>query len=591
MKAISRKVLRGLEISSGLVVGRIYRHQTLEHGSCHLGAALSPDEEWSRFISAQTQALEQIAHLLEEAKTAGSSPELPAVFEGYEFLITDSLLLDRIKGLIFEQQLDARAAVQKSFSEVKAAINARAEGYLKEKSLDLNACENFLINSFEQSQPEADSHLKGRIMIVGHPTPQDIIRFHQAGVAAIISEYGSPLSHAAILARSFNIPAMFSVQGILDCGRNGQTAILDTIEKQIIVNPSRSEIRKAEARRAVDMLMHQKLRSKATSIARTKDGHRIFVNANSDGAVDTRALLASGAEGIGLLRTEFLHLSADTMPTEQENTLFFKATSTALAPRWVTIRLLDAGGDKPFPAGHNYSASPYGMRGVRFLLEEKNILKTQLTAIIKANNQGNLRILIPFVTSIGEIRQVKMAAKAIWNELDADGRTALHFPLIGAMIETPAAMMQLDHIRTECDFVSIGSNDLTQHILCLERESSGASVQFSSFHPAVLRALALIFDQRKKAESGISLCGEIASDPIATEILVGLGCRHFSVRMSSVPLIKEIIRNIDVAEAEQFAQEVLLMSSSDEISDILVSRYQSRFDYNIGRAGTRNRAV
>ncbi|MEY3902053.1 MAG: hypothetical protein RL189_1359 [Pseudomonadota bacterium] len=590
MKAISRKILRGLEISSGLVVGRISRHQSVAHASCHLGAALLPDEEWSRFITAQTQALEQISLLLEEATTSGNSTELPAVLEGYEFLITDSVLLERIRELIFEQQFDARAAVQKSFAEVKSMINARAEGYLKDKSLDLNACENFLINSFEQNQPEEDSHLKGRIIIVGHPSPQDVIRFHQAGVAAIISEYGSPLSHAAILARSFNIPALFSVQGILDCTRNGQTAILDTSEKQIIVNPSRSEIRKAEARRAVDLLIHQKLRSKATSIARTKDGHRVFVNANADGAVDTRALLASGAEGVGLLRTEFLHLSSEKMPTEQENTLFFKATSHALAPRWVTIRLLDAGGDKPFPAGHNYTAGPYGMRGIRFLLAEKNILQTQLAAIIKANTQGNLRVLIPFVTSVGEIRQVKLTAKSIWNELDAEERTALHFPLIGAMIETPAAMMQLDHIRSECDFVSIGSNDLTQHILCVERDSSVDSGQFSSFHPAVVRALALIFEQRTRAESGISLCGEIASDPVATELLVGLGCRHFSVRMSAVPLIKEIIRNIDGAEAEQLAQAVLLMSSADEICHILTSRYESRFDYSLGRAGTRNRA-
>ncbi|MEN9809965.1 MAG: hypothetical protein RLZZ488_1532 [Pseudomonadota bacterium] len=588
MKAISRKILQGLEISSGLVVGRISRHQAVPLGFCHLGAALSPDQEWSRFISAQSQALEQIAHLLEEATTVGNSPELPAVLEGYEFLITDSLLLERIRELIFDRQFDARAAVEKSFAEVKSMINARAEGYLKEKSLDLNACENFLINSFEQNQSESDSHLKGRIIIVGHPSPQDVIRFHQAGVAAIISEYGSPLSHAAILARSFNIPALFSVQGILDCGRNGQTAILDTSEKHIIVNPSRSEIRKAEARRAVDLLIHQKLRSKATSIARSKDGHRVFVNANADGAVDARALLASGAEGVGLLRTEFLHLNADAMPTEKENTLFFKATSNALAPRWVTIRLLDAGGDKPFPAGHNYSAGPYGMRGIRFLLAEKNILKTQLTAIIKANNHGNLRVLIPFVTSVAEIRQVKLTAKEIWNGLDADERTALHFPLVGAMIETPAAMLQLEHIRGECDFVSIGSNDLTQHILCVERECSGDSVQFSSFHPAVLRALALIFDQRTRVESGISLCGEIASDPVATELLVGLGCRHFSVRMSAVPIVKEIIRNIDVAEAEQLAQAVLLMSSSDEIHHVLVSRYQSRFDYSTGRAGTRN---
>jgi phosphotransferase system enzyme I (PtsP) len=267
--------------------------------------------------------------------------------------------------------------------------------------------------------------------------------------------------------------------------------------------------------------------------------------------------------------------------------VFFRLTASALAPKWVTIRLLDAGGDKPYPQGHEHPAGPYGLRGIRFLLAEKSILEMQLHSLIRANIKSNIRILIPFVTDIEEIRIVKRKAQQIWNEIPVEERAGLHFPQIGAMVETPSALMMLDHLCSECDFLSIGSNDLTQHLLCLERSDPNAAVQSSSFHPAVLRALKSIFDQQTKFEMSISLCGELASDPVATELLAGLGCRHLSARSTSIPLLKDIIRNINIGEAEQLAALVLRMTSTEEVRQLLGERYRGKFDYETG-AGTRH---
>ncbi|MEN9824723.1 MAG: hypothetical protein RI953_468 [Pseudomonadota bacterium] len=588
MKASSRKTLLGVPICNGLVVARLIKGGQTAPSSSAIAAALTPDQEWFRFLNAQFGALEKIGEVLSDASDDHQKSALNSVMEGYELLLTDEIIVEHIKKLVFEEHLDSSSAIEKVFSDAANKIAASVDDYLREKSMDVVACKEFLVGALASSNPQQKfEHLKDRIVVVDSPTPQDIILFHQARVSGIIAEQGAELSHAAILARSLNIPTMFAVNGILNRCHDGQIAILDTAEAVVVINPSRSEVRKTEARRAVDLMMSQKLKAKAGSIARTLDGERISVSANSDGPVESKELLASGAEGVGLLRTEFLHLTSTSTPTLHESEVFFRLTASALAPKWVTIRLLDAGGDKPYPQGHEHPAGPYGLRGIRFLLAEKSILEMQLHSLIRANIKSNIRILIPFVTDIEEIRIVKRKAQQIWNEIPVEERAGLHFPQIGAMVETPSALMMLDHLCSECDFLSIGSNDLTQHLLCLERSDPNAAVQSSSFHPAVLRALKSIFDQQTKFEMSISLCGELASDPVATELLAGLGCRHLSARSTSIPLLKDIIRNINIGEAEQLAALVLRMTSTEEVRQLLGERYRGKFDYETG-AGTRH---
>ncbi|NBW80607.1 hypothetical protein EBR21_02530 [bacterium] len=340
MKASSRKTLLGVPISNGLVVARLVKGGQCSPSYKTSARALTPDQEWSRFLNAQSGALEQIGEVLSDASDEHQKNVLNSVMEGYELLLTDELIVEHIKKLVFDDHLDSSAAIEKVFSDAASKIAASVDEYLREKSMDVVACKELLVGALASSNPQQKfEHLKDRIVVVALPTPQDVILFHQARVAGIITEQGAELSHAAILARSLNIPTMFAVHGILDRCHDGQIAILDTAEAVVVINPSRAEVRKTEARRAVDLMMSQKLKAKAGSVARTLDGERISVFANSDGPVESTGLLASGAEGIGLLRTEFLHLTAQTAPTLDESTVFFRLTASALAPKSVTIRL------------------------------------------------------------------------------------------------------------------------------------------------------------------------------------------------------------------------------------------------------------
>lgn len=573
-------------------MGRVTRGLSRHSSQQFPQEALSADHEWSRFLTAQSRALADIDSLKTEAQASGTKSELPAVLEGYELLLTDVFLVENIKTLIFYHHVDARGSIEKTFSEAKDRIASAPDQHLKEKAFDVDACKEFLIDALDtENFKNQTDQLNGRIVIVSHPSPQDIIRFHHAGVSGILAEHGSQLSHAAILARSFNIPALFSVPDISKMGLSGQICILDCNAGTLTLNPSRSEVRKAEARRAVDLMLNQKLKSKSTTLARTTDGHRVFVFANSDGPTDSKNLLASGAEGIGLLRTEFLHLGAGAGPTIQESALLFRILADAFSPKWVTIRLLDAGGDKSYPEGQSFSSSPFGVRGIRFLLSESKILRNQLTALIKANHRGNIRVLIPFVTDVEEVRAVKRIMNEIWTSLPHEDTTALQFPQIGAMIETPAALQLIDHFIRECDFLSVGSNDLTQHVLCVDRADRHMQTKFNSFHPAVLRTLKSIFSLQRVSEISISLCGELASEPIAQELLLGLGCRQISAQASAIPLIKDIIRHLNVEEAEKLAEKVLMMTNAEEIRTLLTQRYEEVFDYSASSKSFHNRAV
>lgn len=593
MKANTRKTLHGVTISHGLVVGRFLKFGNRPQISEPHQESLSPDLEWSNFIAAQGKAIERIENLLLASEVAPHRSDLPFVLKGYIFLLTDILIVEGIKRLIFEEHVDARSAIKSIFSDAEKKVGGAESLHVQEKSLDLSACEEFLLNALDSEDLSKQwNHLKGRIVVIDQPTPQDIIRFQQAAVAGIVAESGTHLSHAAILARSFNIPALFSVQGILENSTNGQTAILNSEDETLIINPSRAEVRKTAARRVVDLMLNQKLRAKSSNLARTTDGHRIIVCSNADGPIDARNILSFGAEGIGLLRTEFLHLNASSMPSVHESGVFFRLTASAFAPQWFTVRLLDAGGDKPYPFGHLQPSTqgPFGLRGIRYLLSERIILENQLSALIRANTLGNIRILIPFVTDVNEVRQVKELMRKLWLELSKEERVSVQFPQIGAMIETPAACQILDHLCSECDFLSVGSNDLTQHTLCMDRNQGNAVLTMSSLHPAVLRTLKMIFEMRKKTDMNICLCGELASDPSAIELLIGLGCRQLSARTAIIPMLKDIIRNLNLAQAESLASTVLCMSNTEDIQALLINRFERNFEYSLVTHAAQNQA-
>jgi len=587
-----KKLLQGIPICEGLAVGPLVipaPHSIVKDSGLIVS---EPDSEWKKYNQAKSRALEQLQALGDEMRTKRreeAAEEGPEVLSFYSTLIDDESLVLKIRSLVYDDAMGANEAVVKAFKDVREVIASMQFQHIRDKALDLDACEDMILAELCESERldfESESQLKGKIVAVHQALPQEIIHLHKAGVAGIIAESGSKLSHAAILARSFNIPTVFGASGLIRSASKNSCVILDASAGQVCLNPSRSELRKAEARKAVGLMLQQKLKSGAQTIARTMDGQRILVFANADSSIDSEFFTSTGAEGIGLLRTEFLHLPladgiASPFESDEESLkTYFQTISEGSTGRWMTIRLLDCGGDKPFPEKsvpiHNNSPGVFGLRGVRFLLSEEVILRTQLKSIIRANSQGNIRVLIPFVTDVSEVREVKERLKKVWDELPDTERSVLHYPALGAMIETPAAVQLLDLILAECDFVSVGSNDLTQHLLCVERDKPVSGTQFSLFHPALLRCLKTIFAHQKSSSGAISICGELGSEPSAVELLVGLGCRHISARPSTIPLIKELIRSIDVNEARDFAHSILNLDSAEKVENALSLRFEEK---------------
>lgn len=606
-----RRFFQGIPICDGLAVGELCvptAHESLRQRGL---LVVTSDGEWEKYNQAKARAIEQLETLRDQLKVKQSVPdesEGAEVLDCYTALINDELLVEKIKSFVFNDGLGATEAVGQAFKDVRDVLASMRDVHIQEKTFDIDACEDMLLTELCDTGMSAlkdEAELKGKIVAVHQPHPHEIIHLHKAGVAGIISESGSKLSHAAILARSFNIPCVFGASGVIRAASKQSLVILDASAGQVSLNPSRSELRKAEARKAVSLMLQQKLKHGAQSIARTIDGHRILVFANAESSIDSRFYSSTGAEGIGLLRTEFLHLphtadsSAARIVSEENLKTYFGTIAEVSSGRWVTIRLLDCGGDKPFPENSSLhektslteAGGVFGLRGIRFLLAEKDILRSQLRSIMRANSHGNLRVLIPFITDISEIRQVKNILGEIWETLPESERHSLHFPPIGAMIETPSATQILDFITNECDFVSIGSNDLTQHLLCVERDKpSHNGRQFTQFHPALLRSLKTIFEQQKVSSAAISICGELASEPIAIELLVGLGCRQLSARPTVIPLIKEIIRSVDIKEAQEFALSILAMDSASEIELCLKKRFEEKHGSSFSTPKTQHRA-
>ncbi|MEY2987848.1 MAG: hypothetical protein RJB13_1369, partial [Pseudomonadota bacterium] len=500
MRATSgRKFFQGIPICDGLAVGQLIVPAVQSNPNKSGLIVIAPDNEWEKYNQAKRRALDQIRILWQEIKTRENhQPNTGGrdLLGCYSSLIEDEVLVQKIRTLVFDDAIGAAEAVAKAFKDVRDVISSMQNPHIREKALDLDACEDMLLSELCNTHNfrfKNGAELKGKVVAVHQPHPQEIIQLHKAGIIGIIAETGSKLCHAAILAKSFNIPTVFGASGLIRAASKSSHLILDASTGLVSLNPSRSELRKAEARKAVSLMLQQKLKASAQSIARTQDGQRMLVFANAESLIDSRFYTNTGAEGIGLLRTEFLHLpsSENAVPSfvtsEESLKTYFQSTAEVSNGRWVTVRLLDCGGDKPFPANYtqaaktslNDSGGVFGLRGVRFLLSERSILQAQLRSIIRANASGNIRVLIPFVTDVDEIRLVKSQLRAVWEELTESERCTLHFPALGAMIETPAAVQLLDFITSECDFVSIGSNDLTQHLLCVERDKPLMAGQFS----------------------------------------------------------------------------------------------------------------
>lgn len=580
MKSEAKKeiVLRGLGVASGIAIGPAFvidqRGISVPE---YIIAATAVDKELKRFHAGIAKTQKQLGQIKGKAEIlpSGANEEIGLLLEAYRGMVSSSRLVRGVESLIIDAHMNAEAAVQRQINQIAEGFAAMNDDYLASRADDVREVGARLIRNLMQQQynPFADAP-QGSILIAEEITPADTAMMDPSRVTGFAAVLGGPEGHAAIMARAMGIPAVLGVAALVKGIVTGDMMIVDGSAGQIILNPSADTLTdyKQEAQKLAREI--KKLKALRDEPAVTTDGTIIHLEANLELPREGETAIESGAEGVGLLRTEFMFMNRPDLPSEDEQFESLRDLVRQMDGRTLTIRTLDVGGEKLASAlGQSVAESPnpaLGLRAIRLGLREPKILDAQLAAILRASAFGPVRILVPMVSSPEQMRAVRERLVQIQRKLHKRGLKVPHaLPPIGAMIEIPAAALAADALSKVCDFFSIGSNDLTQYTLAIDRGDEQVADMYNPYHPAVLRLIQFTIAAAWRANIPVSGCGELAGDTRATALLMGLGLRTFSMSPSRLPQVKQEIRRLSMAQALAFAEQIMHQTDEASIHHIL----------------------
>lgn len=526
------------------------------------------DQEIERLFNAREKSKVQLEAIKEKARvTFGEEKE--AIFEGHIMLLEDEELEEEIIAFIKNNNASADYAIYSVFEEQAVTLESLDDEYLKERAADIRDIGSRFVKNALGIHSVSLSDINEEVILVANDlTPSQTAQINLDYVLGFITDIGGRTSHTSIMARSLELPAIVGTNNITSLVHNGDMLILDAINNSIIINPSESELTKFKQIRDAFIAQKEELAKLKELPAITLDDHRVEVCGNIGTLKDCSGVLRNGAEGVGLYRTEFLFMDRSQLPTEQEQYQAYKDVATAMKGHAVIIRTMDIGGDKDLPyMDLPKEMNPFlGWRAIRISLDRRDILRDQVRAILRASAHGKLRIMFPMIISVEEIRTLKIAIEEYKMELRAENIAFDEKIEIGIMVETPAAAAIAHHLAKEVDFFSIGTNDLTQYTLAVDRGNELISHLYNPLSPAVLTVIKQVIDASHKEGKWTGMCGELAGDERATLLLLGMGLDEFSMSAISVPQVKKIIRNTRYADAKAMADEALAMPTADEIT-------------------------
>ena len=576
-----QSVLRGIPASPGIVVGPVHR---LRWEVPEVPHRLVPDEaipgELERFQTALDRARERLRHVRARAE-AHAGPEEAAIFD-----VQLSILDDRELGAATERLIRQNLAAEKAFDlvllEWRQHFARHAVPMLREKVGDLVDV-HIRVLSILLELPDHDPVDLPRgtnaILVTHDLTPSLTMQLDRACIAAIATESGTATAHVAILARSLGLPAVVGLRQALAALQGGEVAILDGGDGTLVIAPTEAEVAAARQRVAEEEGQAEQRRELAHSDPVTRDGARLVIRANVDVPDEAEPGAASGADGVGLMRTEFLVVGRATMPDEEEQYRAYRRVVQAFGDRPVIIRTFDVGGDKLPVGGFPAEANPFlGWRAIRMCLDQAEMFKVQLRALMRAAVHGDLRIMLPLVVTVDEVRETRTLLEEAAAEL-ADRHVPFRDDLpLGVMVETPAAAVACDTLVRDIDFLSIGSNDLVQYTLAVDRGNANLAPRYTPFHPAVLRLVSQV--QATGAAHGIEVCvcGEMGSQPLAVFALLGLGIRQLSVAPRAVADVKRVIRGVRLEAAEDAARAAMAAGTAREAETLLRRRLRAELE-------------
>ncbi len=539
----------------------------------------SIENEIEKLESALLKTRNQLEALKLDLQESQSAIETGYI-ESTIMMLEDPLIKERVTEKIKESYLNIEWIFNEVMEEIAGKLQDSGDSYFKERAPDvLSIGQRVLKNLFGKQEVEIPKNIKDPIVVAHTLSPPEFIHFYKKNIKAVVTEIGGKTSHVSIMARDLEIPAVIGVNNIIKAVQTGDPIIVDGTIGMVILNPEKDSTTLYKYKTEQNKKYERTLKRITGKPCVLKEGTEITLLANLDVEEELNLVTKNYCKGIGLLRTEYIYLNRKQSPSEDEQCEIYKRVIKELSPYEVIIRVIDIGGDKKPPYMSYYEEkNPFlGWRGIRYALSHRELFKEQIRAILRAANFGNARIMFPMVNDLDEIQEIKNVMKECENELTLKNIPFKRNISSGIMVETPSSIILLDRIADMVDFISVGTNDLIQYTLAIDRGNGMVASEFDPTHPAMLRSLKMITDIASKKKLDVSICGEMAGDPLYILLLIGLGYKILSMSPVSIPIIKNIVINSSAAESEEIASRALEFTSKRDVNRYIREQMIDRF--------------
>jgi phosphotransferase system enzyme I (PtsI) len=574
------RTYKGVGVSPGIAIGRaiIIEKRIASVYRVPIRDSDVPGEV-TRFMESLEKTREELLELKQKVSRS-MGDEFASIFEAHAMMVSDPSFADKAIQKIESEQVNAEWALSEVQEEFEARFASFDDHYLRERTADVKDVAERVLKHLQGVAHHDLSEIAHDVIIIADDlTPSDTIHFNRRPVVGFATETGGRTSHTSIIAKSLFMPAVIGVPRLTKIVDNDEMVIVDGYEGTVLVSPTPAMVSEYRSRVSRHEEEESELLQNRELPAVTRDGRKISMQANIELVEELKDAIKFGAEGIGLYRSEFLYISkSPDLPTEEEHFDTYRQLAEATAPNWCVIRTFDLGGKKLAREvmGSKEDNPVLGLRALRLCMKHRDMFRTQLRALLRASVFGKMKIMFPLVSGVQELRQVKTLIREIRLELDAEGVAYNPDLQIGIMIEVPSAAVIADLLATESDFFAIGTNDLIQYSLAIDRSNENVSYLYEPLHPALLRLIKGVIDAGQKAGIPVSMCGEMASDPIYATVLLGLGLEIFSMNPSNIPVIKNVIRSLRYKDCRRIAEVALQKKTAQEIEEFVIESVAMR---------------
>ena len=574
------KVYRGIMASPGIVIGRAYlldRRKVVVAGQRI--EEVSVKDEVARFKRAVELSKSQLEDL-KKRFTKGLGKSHLYILDTHIMLLEDKMLVDGTVKRVKETHLNAEGALKETIEAISLKFDTIEDEYLRERKHDVEQVGERILRNLVGHKQESLTDIKGEAVIIAHDlAPSDTLMMRKDKILGFATDAGSRTSHTAILARSLGIPAAVGLENITAAVKTGDVVILDGIHGVVIVDPDEETFLDYLKKQRRYKYFEQELENIKDLPAETLDGQIVLLEGNIELPEEVASVADHGGCGIGLYRTEFLFMNRLTLPTEEEHYAAYRQVAERADPQEVVVRTFDLGGDKiAISTGFEKEANPaLGLRAIRFSLKKQDIFRVQLRGILRASAHGNIKILYPMISGLPELYATKAILAEVKAELRAEGRAFNENMKVGVMIEIPSAALIADLLAAEVDFFSVGTNDLIQYTLAIDRQNEHVAYMYEPLDPAVLRLLQKVSDAAREANIPLAMCGEMAGDPLYAAILIGMGFNVLSMNVASIPWVKKVIRSVRMQDALELASLVIAQPTAERSRQTAVRFMEERF--------------